>query len=264
MKELFAQMLSLAEKGRPFVLVTVIRAFGSTPRKIGAKMLVNAEGDLLWGTIGGGAIEKQILSIVPEVIADGEARVLTYSLSDRTKDEAINTGMICGGEMDVFIEPFNVQDQLIIIGAGHIAQALSPIGKQLNFRTIIVDDREDFATQDRFPEADEIVQGSLPQKLEEISFSKRSFIVIITYSHELDEKVLRSCLMKPWRYLGMIASQRKAAEIHERLAKDGFPKDLLKRVRSPIGLPKKVLPVETPQEIAVSIAAELIQEKKQE
>jgi xanthine dehydrogenase accessory factor len=264
MKELLAQMLLLAEKNTPFALVTVIRAIGSTPRKAGAKMLVNSKGELLWGTVGGGAIEKEILDVVPEIIVEGEARVLTYSLGNTTKDEAIDTSMICGGEMDVFIDPFDMQDQLIIVGAGHIAQALTPIGKQLDFRTIVVDDREDFAIPDRFPEADEIVHGPVPQILDELSFSERSFIVIITYSHELDEKALRRCLMKPWRYLGMIASQQKAAEIHNRLLEDGFPRDLLEKVRSPIGLPKKVLPVETPEEIAVSIAAELIQEKKRE
>ncbi|MHA2370677.1 MAG: XdhC family protein [Candidatus Hodarchaeales archaeon] len=259
-------MIALTEDQQPFALVTVIRAVGSTPRKVGAKMLVGAKGQLLWGTVGGGAIENQILQAIPGILAEGKPQTLSYSLASPrgASDEMVETGMICGGEMDVFVEPSGSQDPLVIFGGGHIAQALVPIAKQLDFRIIVVDDREEFANQERFPEADEIIQGSFPQIFEKIPFSDRAFIVIITYSHQLDEEALRGCLVQPWRYLGMIASKRKTAEVFGRLLSEGISKDILDRIHSPIGLPKEFLPVETPEEIAVSIAAELIQVRKGE
>lgn len=252
---LFQKIIDLQKANKPGVLVTVISAKGSVPREAGAKMLVQPGGQIN-GTIGGGAVEKMVIEEALDTLETGKARTVKHDLDDK---QGADTGMVCGGNMEFFMEPLLSDGRLYIFGGGHIALHLSRMADMLDWPYAVIEDREEFCNAQRFPNADELILKNPPEFAESHSFSKKDFIVLITRGHEHDYEIMRKVLSKPSAYLGMIGSKVKRRDIYRRLQnEDGYSADDLKKIHSPIGID---IGAETPQEIALAIMAELIQVK---
>ncbi len=231
--------------------MTIVRAQGSTPQRVGAKMLVFADGRTV-GTIGGGCYENDAFWKARDALATGRSALLHYELND---DFAQENGLVCGGQMDVHIDPLEPTPHLYIVGAGHVGWHLGRLAADAGFRTDVVDDREKFANSQRFPEADEIVVDSIPDWLATARFTANTYAVIVTRGHRHDLDALRALSGHDLRYLGLIGSRAKVARIYEALLAESVSPDRLRRVHAPIGLNIGAV---TPEEIAVSILAELI------
>ena len=246
-------------KGGALALVTVVEVGGSVPQRIGAKMLVDSLGNRLWGTIGGGTIENLVLKEVQMLIQKRTPELKEYEFTEEGEKA---TGMLCGGKMTVFIDILGVGPKSYIFGAGHISQRLVPLLASLGFWTIVIDDRKEYLDESfKDSQVSETISGIFPLVIDSIEFEKDSYIIIITYSHELDEQILKHLLttrmqeLQTWKYLGMIGSKRKVKEIFNRLESQGIDSNLLEKVHAPIGVPIRS---QTPEEIAISIAAEII------
>src|SRR5580765_2903945 len=250
-QEVFAAVAEALERGEAAALVTIVAARGSTPQRVGAKMLVFADGRTV-GTIGGGCYENDAFGKAREAIGHRKPQMVRYELSD---DFAQETGLICGGQMDVYIEPIEPSPELFIVGAGHVGFHLARVAHEVGFRVHVADDREKFANAERFPTASEIVVDDIPSWIARASIPAHAYVVIVTRGHTNDLEALRALAPRNLRYLGLIGSRAKVARIYEALVEDQMPPDLLKRVHAPIGLDIGAV---TPQEIAVSILAELI------
>ncbi len=259
MKDLFTLIQTETQSGRPVSLVTVVEVKGSAPQKVGAKMLVSSKGTLLWGTVGGGTIEALALKQAQEQILKQTPLLKTFKLTE-TGEEA--TGMLCGGTMQLFFDIFGTQTNVYIFGAGHITQQLLPLLTKLGFNPIVIDDRRGYLEEHINKQYQfEVITDEVSMFLDGFHFDPNSYIIIMTYSHDLDEQILMNILTKKekeiskLKYLGMIGSKRKIGEIYNRLETKGIERSLLESVHSPIGIPIKS---QTPEEIAISIAAELI------
>jgi len=250
-QEVFAAVADALERGEPAALVTVVSTMGSTPQRVGAKMLVFADGRIV-GTIGGGCYENDAFWKAREAITNRRPQLIHYELSD---DFAQETGLICGGQMDVYIEPIEPSPELYVIGAGHVGFHLARVAHEVGFRVHVVDDREKFANRERFPAADEIVAEDIPAWLARTTLPPHAYVVIVTRGHTNDLEALRALAPRELRYLGLIGSRAKVARIYDELTAHAMPTDALKHVHAPIGLDIGAV---TPQEIAVSILAELI------
>jgi xanthine dehydrogenase accessory factor len=250
-KEVFAAVAEALDRGEPAALVTIVSARGSTPQRVGAKMLVFGDGRIV-GTIGGGCYENDAFWKAREALTHRRPQMVHYELSD---DFAQETGLICGGQMDVYIEPIEPSPELYVIGAGHVGFHLARLAHEVGFRVHVVDDREKFANTERFPDAAEVVVGDIPSWLAQASLPPHAYAVIVTRGHTNDLDALRALAPRELRYLGLIGSRAKVARIYDALLAEQTPADLLKRVHAPIGLDIGAV---TPQEIAVSILAELI------
>jgi xanthine dehydrogenase accessory factor len=249
-KTVFAELEEAHERGESVALVTILETRGSTPQKAGAKMVVGRDGRLR-GTVGGGCVESDILWRAQRVIEKRSPEVASY---DFNADEDEN-GLICGGSMKVFIEPIIPPPRVYVIGAGHVAQPVSQVAKVAGFEVVVLDDRVKYATPERFPEADVVRAGPIPELAEEFQYGDNAFVVIVTRGHKEDEEALRTFIGKETAYLGLIGSVTKIEKIVKRLEREGVSPERLSRVHSPIGLD---LGGSTPGEIAVSIVAELL------
>jgi len=250
-REVFAAVADALERGEPAALVTIVSTTGSTPQRVGAKMLVFADGRTV-GTIGGGCYENDAFGKAREAILTRKPQVVHYELDD---DFAQETGLVCGGQMDVYIEPIEPSPELYVIGAGHVGLHLARLAQEVGFNVHVVDDREKFANAERFPTAAEIVVDDIPAWVARTNLPPHAYAVIVTRGHTNDLEALRALAPRELRYLGLIGSRAKVARIYEELSKDRMPADALARVHAPIGLDIGAV---TPQEIAVSILAELI------
>jgi len=250
-REVFAAVADALERGEAAALVTIVATHGSTPQRVGAKMLVYADGRTI-GTIGGGCYENDAFGKAREAIANRRPQLLHYELAD---DFAQETGLICGGQMDVYIEPIEPSPELYIIGAGHVGFHLARLAEEVGFRVTVVDDRVKFANAERFPNAAEIVVDDIPGWVARTRLPLHAYVVIVTRGHTNDLEALRALAPHDLRYLGLIGSRAKVARIFEALKTDRMPDEHLQRVHAPIGLDIGAV---TPQEIAVSILAELI------
>jgi len=250
-REVFAAVADALERGEPAALVTIVSTTGSTPQRVGAKMLVFADGRIV-GTIGGGCYENDAFWKAREAITSRKPQLLHYELSD---DFAQETGLICGGQMDVYIEPIEPSPELYIVGAGHVGFHLARLASDVGFRVHVVDDREKFANAERFPSAVEIVVDDIPSWIARANLPAHAYTVIVTRGHTNDLEALRALAPRDLRYLGLIGSRAKVARIYDALTEAQMPADYLERVHAPIGLDIGAV---TPQEIAVSILAELI------
>ncbi len=230
--------------------MTIVRAQGSTPQRVGAKMLVFADGRTI-GTIGGGCYENDALWRAREAIASRRSALLHYELND---DFAQENGLICGGRMDVHVDPLEPTPQLYIVGAGHVGLHLARAAADAGFRIHVVDDREKFASADRFPGADLVVEP-IPEWLHRADIPASAYVVVVTRGHTHDLDAMRALAARDLRYLGLIGSRAKVARIADALLAEGMPPECLARVHSPIGL---AIGAVTPAEIAISILAELI------
>ncbi len=243
----------LAEGGQA-ALVTVIFADRSTPREVGAKMLVKPDGSIV-GTVGGGGVEHLSIKKALEVIKEGKP--LRYHIS-LTPDK--EPGMLCGGEMEVFIEPVLSAPTVYIFGGGHISRSLSKMVKLAGFRVAVIDDRPEFANAENFPEADIVLAESVAEAFSRLRVDRTGYIVIVTRGHKSDESVLELALKTPAKYIGMIGSKTKVKAIFDHIRDKGFSKESIDRVHAPIGLQ---IGAETPEEISVSILAEIVQVKRE-
>ena len=250
-QEVFSAVADALERGESAALVTIVSTTGSTPQRVGAKMLVFADGRIV-GTIGGGCYENDAFWKAKEAIEHRRPQMVHYELSD---DFAQETGLICGGQMDVYIEPIEPSPELYIIGGGHVGFHLARLAGDVGFRVHVADDREKFANRERFPGAAEIVVEDIPSWLARTTLPGHAYVVIVTRGHTNDLEAMRALAPGDLRYLGLIGSRAKVARIHDALVADGMPAELLARVHAPIGLDIGAI---TPQEIAVSILAELI------
>ena len=250
-REVFAAVAVALERGEAAALVTIVSTTGSTPQRIGAKMLVFADGRIV-GTIGGGCYENDAFGKAREAILTRKPQLVHYELDD---DFAQETGLICGGQMDVYIEPIEPSPELYVIGAGHVGFHLARLAQEVGFNVHVVDDREKFANAERFPTAAEIVVDDIPAWIARTNLPPHAYAVIVTRGHTNDLEALRALAPRELRYLGLIGSRAKVARIYEELSKSRMPAEALGRVHAPIGLDIGAV---TPQEIAVSILAELI------
>ena len=250
--EVFAALGEALKTGEEVALVTIVSANGSTPQRVGAKMLVYADGRIV-GTIGGGCYENEALWKARECLKTRKAVTVRYELAD---DFAAESGLICGGQMEVFIEPIEPSPAVYIFGAGHVGQFVARVAHDAGFRVHVVDDREKFANRERFPEAAEIVVDDIPAWLARTSLPSSAYAVIVTRGHRHDLDALRALAPRNLRYLGLIGSRAKVKRIYDVLVEDGSVAiDHLENVHAPIGLDIGAV---TPQEIAVAIVAELI------
>jgi xanthine dehydrogenase accessory factor len=250
-QEVFAAVAEALEKGEPAALVTIVSTTGSTPQRVGAKMLVFPDGRMV-GTIGGGCYENDAFWKAREAITTRKPQLLHYELDD---DFAQETGLICGGQMSVYIEPIEPSPELYVIGAGHVGYHLATMAQEVGFQVHVVDDREKFASRERFPKATEVVTEDIPAWLDRNKLPPYAYVVIVTRGHTNDLDALRALAPRELRYLGLIGSRAKVARITDQLLSEGMPPDVLKQVHAPIGLDIGAV---TPQEIAVSILSELV------
>ena len=250
MKTIYQEIARLHHEGKPAAVVTVVKTKGSVPREAGAKMVVLADGSI-FGTVGGAILEARAIEKAQEVIGTGKPCTIELSLDDPKKTD---TGMICGGWMELFIEPLITTPTISIFGAGHCAKPLGDMADLLGWGVMVYDDRTEWANQERFPYAREVKVGDFLEMAKSWQSASPAFVAIMTRGHEYDEIVLREMLNKPWDYLGMMASQKKKTEVFNRLKVEGVDPALLDKVSSPIGLD---IDSETPAEIAISILAEM-------
>lgn len=250
-QEVFAAVAEALDKGEPAALVTIVATTGSTPQRVGAKMLVFPDGRLV-GTIGGGCYENDAFWKAREAITTRKPQLVHYELDD---DFAQENGLVCGGQMEVFIEPIEPAPAVYIIGAGHVGYYLAKFAHESGFLVNIVDDREQFANRERFPEAAEVIVDDVPAWLAAATLPASAYVVIVTRGHRHDLDALRSVVARDLRYVGLIGSRAKVARVYEALMAEGMDPERFTRVYAPIGLD---LGAVTPQEIAVSIVAELI------
>ena len=248
---IYEEIVKLQQAGRRGAVATIVNVRGSIPSFKTATMLVRDDGSI-FGTIGGGCVEAEVWQAAREVMESEKPRTVSFDLN---QDPKFDTGLVCGGTLDIFIEPVLPPASLYIFGAGHVAVNLYKVAKNAGFDVIVVDDRQAYANRERFPEAQEVIAGDFEQAMAKLSPSESSYIVIVTRGHRDDMRVLRWAVQTRARYIGMIGSKRKTIKIYEELCKEGIPADRFERVHAPVGLDIGAI---TPEEIAVSIAAELI------
>jgi len=254
MDEVYQELANIDAHGGKAVLATIISAKGSAPRGAGAKMLIKADGSFV-GTVGGGSVEEAVKHAAAEVLKNREPRLLHFDMSGTGADCA----MICGGQVDVFLEPLAPTETLYLFGAGHISQATAVIGRMLGFRVVVTDPRPEYTNAEKFPTADALYPEDYESAFKKLPFDERSYIIIYTPGHVMDEQCLHLAVGTPAYYIGMIGSKKKVLETKQRLIKKGVPPEKLAQVHSPIGLP---IGAETPEEIAISIMAEVVQVRR--
>jgi len=250
-QEVFAALAEALEQGEETALVTIVASNGSTPQRVGAKMLVYADGRTV-GTIGGGCYENDAFGRAREAIASKRPVTVKYDLND---DFAQESGLVCGGQMEVFIEPVEASPEVFIFGARHVGYCAAKLAHEVGFRVHVVDDREKFANTERFGPGIDVVVDDIPSWLAARRLPATAYAVIVTRGHRHDLDALRALTASPLRYLGLIGSKAKLRRIFDALQEEGLPADRLANVHAPIGLDIGAI---TPQEIGVSIVAELI------
>ncbi|MEO8028693.1 MAG: XdhC/CoxI family protein [Bryobacteraceae bacterium] len=249
--DIFDEIVRLRRLGQKCALATIVQVKGSIPSFESAKLLVREDGSI-FGTIGGGCVEAEVWAIAREVIETERPRHLNFSLG---QDAAYDNGLICGGQLNVFVEPVVPQPRAYIFGAGHVSKSISKVANLAGFATVVIDDREAFANAERFPEADEIFADEYEAVFPRLSINSSSYIVIVTRGHRDDMRVLRWAATTPARYVAMIGSKRKTISVIKELEKEGLPRDAFDQLFAPMGLE---IGAESPEEIAVSVVAEMI------
>jgi xanthine dehydrogenase accessory factor len=253
MSELYEEIAKITARGEEAAIATVVSTSGSTPREVGAKMLVRADGSIV-GSIGGGSLEAQIVEQAVRVIKQGQPQQFHSSLTGEDDPD-----MICGGDIDIFIEPILPPSTLYIFGGGHVSLPLAKIGKLMGFKIAVIDDRAEFVNPRRFPEADLILAEDFKAAFPKLKINKSSYIVIVTRQHQFDELVLGLALKSEARYIGMMASRTRGKTVFSHLLEQGIPEEQLGKVHTPIGLE---ISARTPEEIALSIMAEVVKVRR--
>jgi len=250
----YEKIVEWSREGRRVAVVSIVKTVGSTPRKTGAKMLVSDKMDL-YGTVGGGCVEADVIFAAREVLKTLTPRLVEVDIKKKNPAEI---DMLCGGEIIFYVEPVMPDMTLLICGGGHISKALAHVCQGLDFRIVVVDDREHFANADRFPAIDETVCCDYTELSEKVTLTGSTFAVVVTRGHSGDEVCLRSLLASPAPYIAMIGSSSKWANLRRNLLDAGYTNEQLARVITPAGLDIGSV---TPEEIAVSVAAQLIHKR---
>jgi len=249
--DVYDELVRLRRLGQKCALATIVEVRGSIPSFETAKLLVREDGSML-GTVGGGCVEAEVWNAARQVIETGQPKRLTFNLG---QDAAYDNGLICGGQLDVFVEPVLPQPRAFVFGAGHISKSLCNILSLAGFGVSVIDDREAFANRERFPDADEVLAGEYEEVYPTLAVNESSYVVIVTRGHRDDMRVLRWAAGTPARYVAMIGSKRKVISVIKELEKEGVPRETLERIHAPMGLDIGAV---TPEEIAISVAAEMI------
>ncbi len=255
MSDFYEEIMKLVSEGKSAAVATIIGTKGSTPREMGAKMLIREDGKI-WGSVGGGCMEAEVWQEAMKAIQEEKPRTVHFDLTGK---EAEESGMVCGGIMDLYIEPIVPTPRVFIFGGGHISQFVARMSVMVGFQVVVVDDRPQFANKERFPEAQEVIAEEFPLALPKLKINKASYVVIVTRGHAYDREVLEWAVGTDARYVGMIGSRKKIQTVYQNLQEKGIPPEKFKRVHAPIGLNIEAV---TPEEIAVSIVAEMIQERR--
>ena len=250
-QEVFSALSEALDRGEEVALVTIVSSTGSTPQRVGAKMLVYSDGRTV-GTIGGGCYENDAFWKAREALTTGRSALLHYELND---DFAQENGLVCGGQMDVHIDPLEPTPRLFIVGAGHVGWHLGRLAVDAGFRVHVVDDREKFANTERFPGADAVIAEPIPEWLHRTEIPASAYVVVVTRGHTHDLDAMRSLAARDLKYLGLIGSRAKVSRIFARLLEEGMPQECLGHIHAPIGIDIGAV---TPAEIAISIMAELV------
>ncbi len=249
-QSVFQALAELERSHRPAALCTLVRSSGSTPRRVGSKMLVYPDGSIT-GTVGGGEMERRVVAEALQSLQDGRPRNLSYAMVDPQRGDP----GVCGGQLEVFVEPIFPPPTLVVIGAGHVGKAVAHLAKWLGFRVVVSDDRAEFCTPEAIPGADEYLPVPMAELPRHLEITPRTWLVLATRGGEVDVAGLPALLETPAAYIGLIGSRRRWALTRKGLLAAGVSEDALARVRSPIGIE---LNAQTPEEIALSIMAEVL------
>jgi len=255
-EDIFGRIVTLRKGGVRLALATIIARKGATPRKDNAKMLVDETG-ARYGTIGGGTVEDEVFRESLHSIQSGSSKIISFDLTGKDTDE---NGLVCGGHMEVYVEPIIPDPILYILGAGNVCKSLASIARFAGFRVTIVDDRGRYVNAERFPDADTFyVVDNWKDTLGKIDLNDNSYVFISTREHKIDALCLEYALRHETRYIGMLGSLKKVELLKEYLAAQGMEPEAFRRVSIPVGFD---IGAETPEEIAVSITVELIAARK--
>jgi xanthine dehydrogenase accessory factor len=249
--DVFDELLRLRNLGQKCALATIVQVHGSIPGFQSAKLLVREDGSMA-GTIGGGCVEAEVWNAAREVMDTGKPRNMSFSLG---QDAAYDNGLICGGQLEVFVECIAPQPAALIFGGGHISKSLAKVLDLAGFRVSVIDNREAFASKERFPEAAEVHAAEYEDVFPVLMVNESSYIVIVTRGHRDDMRVLRWAVNTQARYIAMIGSRRKTISVVKELEKEGIPRGAFEKVSAPMGLEIGAI---SPEEIAISVAAEMI------
>jgi xanthine dehydrogenase accessory factor len=249
--DVYEELLRLRNLGQKCALATIVDVRGSIPSYESAKLLVREDGSMT-GTIGGGCVEAEVWNAAREVIETEKPKHLTFNLG---QDAAYDNGLICGGQLDVFIEPVLPIPHAFIFGAGHISKSLSKVASLAGFATVVIDNREAFANRERFPEAAEVYAEEYEELFPKLAINESSYVIIVTRGHRDDMRVLKLAMTTEARYISMIGSKRKVINVIRELEREGIPLEAFERIHAPMGLDIGAI---SPEEIAISVAAEMI------
>jgi xanthine dehydrogenase accessory factor len=248
--DLFEEIVRMRRAGERGALATIVHTNGSIPSYESSRMLVREDGSIA-GTIGGGCVEAEVWAAAKDVMRVEQPRKMTFNLNH---EAAYDAGLICGGTLEVFVEPILPQPVLYIFGGGHVSLSVARAASAAGFAIAVIDDRGMYANAERFPMAGEI-HLSYESAFEQLKPNASSYLLIVTRGHKDDMRVLAWAVRTEARYIGMIGSKRKVLSIYKALEKEGYSASEFERVHAPVGLDIGAM---SPEEIAVSITAELI------
>src|SRR5436190_17880079 len=249
--DIYEEVVRLRRLGQKCALATIVQVNGSIPSYESAKLLIREDGSMV-GTIGGGCVEAEVWNAAREVLETEKPRRLSFNLG---QDAAYDNGLICGGQLDVFVEPVMPVPHAFIFGAGHISKSLSKVANLAGFSTVVIDNREAFANRERFPEAAAVHASEYEDVFPLLAINETSYVIIVTRGHRDDMRVLKLALATPARYIAMIGSKRKVVNVIRELEKEGVPRAAFERIHAPMGLDIGAI---SPEEIAISVTAEMI------
>ncbi len=249
--DIYEEVVRLRRLGQKCALATIVQVNGSIPSYPSAKMLIREDGSI-GGTIGGGCVEAEVWNAAREVMETEKPRTLTFNLGH---DAAYDNGLICGGQLNIFVEPVIPQPRLFLFGAGHISKSICTVANMSGFAVTVIDDRESYANAERFPEAVQTHADDYEKTFDLLDVNESVYIVIVTRGHRDDMRVLRWAIDQPARYIAMVGSRRKVLGVTREFEKEGVSRENFERIHAPMGLEIGAV---TPEEIAVSVVAEMI------
>lgn len=249
-QNLYPLITELLERGETAALCTITFTKGSTPRRAGSKMLVYENGEFT-GTVGGGELEHLVREAAQKVMAEGKPTLLKYSMTDPQRGDP----GVCGGQVEVYVEPVLPPEKVVVIGGGHVGKAVAHLAKWLGYRVAVSDDRAEFCTPEMNPDADEFYPVAMQNLPEHLNLNSQTYLILTTRGSNVDVEGLPALLESKAAYIGVIGSRRRWATTVKGLKEKGVSDEQIARVHSPMGLE---LNAETPEEIAVSILAEVI------
>ena len=256
--EMLREMMRFLEGGKKVALCTIVEKVGSGPRDVGAKMIVSEDGKTA-GTIGGGNLETALIEEASKALREGKPRKAVFSLRKGGKEGTIETGLICGGELTIFIDVIEPKQRLIIIGAGHVARPLAKLADILGFSLTVMDDNEELANKERYPMAEKIITGNFIEVLDKVEVGPSDLVVVVYGEPEHDYMALEKIIKRKPAYVGLLGSRAKATKLVQRLKAAGVNDEDLKVLHAPVGLD---IGAQTPEEIGISILTEIISERR--